>query len=530
METVDTSGRRRGSGGHKPRPSSQDPDSFTHRARADVPVAAGGDRSARSAISDLWSAPGMPFPGLACGAGAGMDRSGVPGAPSCLDPTGKVLPDGVAEGTTGVDGAAGLVAEGVVAVEPADLVFAPRHRRPPPLRLAARWWHEAARALPRQRRQRALLAAGAGVVVLGLVVGLLHVLGGAGSTLSIAPVRASGLGADGGGVAVSPRQHASASGQSPSPKSSLPPSALQTPTSLPSSTTSSGIVPPAGGSATGSVGSSTAAVPTLTTAAAQVVADDLWTQRVQALSSDNLSALAQVESGAALAGDTAQLQAGTVTVPPASSPQVLVPEETTYPWQFVASEASGPSTSIAVYFKASATASWTITVATTFPTPSAASLSASGTGPASLASLATAWQQWATSGSAPSAAGAPFLPEAAYQSVGQHLGAAAGLAATEGLDDQVTFTPDPAAGSSFVDRSMGLSCGALQETVVFTSSTGGTITQPASRTTWGASLGPGAYKSVTQQSVYEVCLGGSPSGTEVLGGTGGVVSSTGVPG
>lgn len=487
------------------------------------------DRCAQSRrTTDIWSGPGLPFPGLSGGVFQPAGDPVVGLADGLAEPLGLVEPADSVEPRD--------------SVEPADLVVVPKRQRLSVIQTVFRWRRQVGRALPTERRTRLLLGLLVGVVLVAVVVGLFEVVGGS-TPRSLVITGASASARRGGPIAGSGRSStrrpaSSAGGTAPTrrlaPKSSLPKSALQVPAS------SSSTPPPASSTPTGLGSSGSAAppgsstVPVLTVGEAQLVAQGLWSRRIAALSSDDLPALATVESGVALAGDTAQLQDGTADVAPSNgSLQVLVPSQTTFPWEFVGTETSGGTASLAVFFKATAASAWTISLTTTFPVSSARSLGASGatgTGtPASLASLASAWQQWASAGSPPSAAGAAFLPEAAYQSVGQQVAEVSGLAAMRGLDVQTTFAPSSNAGATFSGgNSLGVSCGAIQETSVYTSSSGQPITQPANRSTWGGALGPGQYVRITQQSVYEVCLGGSSSGTLVLGGTGGVYATTGV--
>jgi len=480
----------------------------------------------------LWSWPGEPFPGLVGVPADGLRRSTPDSATHVSSPVEIVasLADVLADEMAGARPTGRFSSSRPASTVPVsgDLVVVPDHRRRPIGGRVDRSRQQLLDNIPGDGRHRALVALSAAVVLIALSVGMLDVFGASSSS----PVGAASSRGD-AGVASHPdaaggdaRSAGSASPEVPTehavaPKSSLPTTALQLP---PASSVLPVPATPVNPSAS-TTPTDTSAAPLITTAEAQLVADGLWARRLAALASGDGAALAGIDSGAALASDTAVLDAGARAVPPGSgAPQVVVPVQTAYPLEFSGSVVEGDDTALAAFFRASASTSWTISLVTTFPTASPPVAEATRL-PLSLASLASAWQQWATLGTAPSAASAAFLPEDAYQSIGQQVAEQAGLAAMRGLEERATFVPDASPGASLTDGTLGLTCGAIQQTVVLTPKPGGTITQPASRATWGASVSPGQYRSVTQLAVYQVCLGGSVSGTVVLSGSGGTYST-----
>lgn len=383
----------------------------------------------------------------------------------------------------------------------------------------ARWWRRPSRT--------AVIA-----IVLVVVAGL----------LGVAAIHHGG-GTNGSGTDVAARTHvpsshpggsaATSSGATTStPKSSLPKSALVPPTSAPTSspTSSSGT---SSGSGTGTGGVSETGP--LTTSSAQSILLSLWQARDAAFTQGSAAALAGVDTGAALDGDTAMIDAH--ENPPnldLSAASVVLLSTQTYPVEFLAAM-PGLSTSgqaieeLAAISQSAAGGPWKLSLVIDVPSADASATSGSTSGDVGLSaldSLATAWQQWATTGTAPAGQQPALADSGAYTEVGQDAAEQVAMSSLQGLAEHVTFQPD----TSFVVQtpaSPGTICGAVQETAVFTSPSGAVLTQPASQATWGPELAPGAYRSVTEQSIYQVCMVEVSSTIEVFGGNGGRFATTG---
>lgn len=265
----------------------------------------------------------------------------------------------------------------------------------------------------------------------------------------------------------------------------------------------------------------------------------LWGKRSAALSSHDLAALAAIDSGPALQGDTAIIDgASTPPTVDAASPQIQVTSAQSYPLGFVAAmSGTGASGSaieqLAAFTQSASGAPWTISllvdvptveVSTAAPAPGAVA----SIGGAALDALAASWQQWAQSGAPPTGGAVPFAATAAYSTVGTQQAQQVGLSALRGVHEQVVFQSEPASLLQFPGQTSTV-CGAVQETAVFTGASGGAVTQPPDQATWGASVAPGPYRSVTEESVYQVCLASVNGAVHVLGGNGGQFSVSAAP-
>lgn len=324
------------------------------------------------------------------------------------------------------------------------------------------------------------------------------------------------------------------------PKSSLPKSALLPP---PPSGSSAASVP--AGSATVPAGSSGTTAgsnpsPALSQGAAKLALARVWQTRQAALQQHAAGALAAVDSGAALQGDTAavEAQAAPATVDLSKASVVLLSAQS-WPLDFAAvvpgTTAGGQAVDeLANLVQPAQGAPWTFTLVVEIPLAELAAVPRSA-GPLSattLDTLAADWQQWAATGSAPN--GAPFAAGDAYGAVGQAVADQESMSQLQGLREQVTFQPEtpsivqPSASGPSGPSGPSAVCAAIQQTAVFTSTSAKPVTQPADRSTFGPGLVPGQYRSVTEESVVQVCLAQTSGGTAVLGGNGGRYATAGV--
>lgn len=330
----------------------------------------------------------------------------------------------------------------------------------------------------------------------------------------------------------------------------------------------SGESPPPGDSTVASLLGVLSATPetpgvTIDQALAMRIVDTMWPVREQALDTDDGAPLAGFETGSALAGDPADLLAracgcNDYTPRTIATHDLFVPKQTAYPAWFIAELTTGPvdvtssDVSLMVFTRASAAAHWMLSLETGYsigaPTAWVYATPETMTSGFDLPSpvhnelpgdLAAYYQHWAADGTAPTS---PFAPGVFTSAVGQTQVATDKTYAAEGQLHRVSYSVDLTAdgvwsASANNDRdqpSYGwtLTCGTEHYVSVTTLAKGATpIVQPADLSTWGSTLPPGQYTSVTQWGLHESCFMDDPYGTPyiVLGHEGGVTRSTGVP-
>jgi hypothetical protein len=334
------------------------------------------------------------------------------------------------------------------------------------------------------------------------------------------------------------------------------------------------VSPPAGATSPGAVPTvatllavlnTTPATPGVTVDPAQagLIVDTMWPVRETALDSDNLGTLATFESGIALQGDTAELAASACGCPPPpprpiATRRLFVPKQSAYPSWFMSELTTSPvagspaDVSFMVFTRASPEAHWMLTLETeyafatggawVYATP--ASLSGGFDLPSPPhnelpADLGAYYEQWADTGVAPPTS--PFASGVFTSSLGQMQATQDEALAAEGLVHRVAYSADVAQDGDWTvaannlkadpDFGWALSCGTVRYEAVTTLAPGAAaMLQPADRSTWGTTLAPGQYKSITQWGLHETCFLDDLAGIPylVLGHNGGVVRSTGV--
>lgn len=287
---------------------------------------------------------------------------------------------------------------------------------------------------------------------------------------------------------------------------------------------------------------------TIDKALATQIVTAVWPVREQAIDTNDIASLSTFESGAALEGDTALYgtpHCGCHT-PAARSIElvsVFVPKQTTFPADFLA-EVTMPSdggpfagVTLLVVSRASGLTPWTVTLATGYadnsvgppivyvaPVPSGnfnAALPATHVDLDALpAALATYYEHWATTGTAPTAA--QFAPGyfTSYKGGGLHV-----FGETVGIDaiHHMVYSADPTtdgewsfAGESFEQAPQYgwiLSCGTVRYEDVSTPAVAGTLlNQPSDQSTWGPTLTPGRYSQITEWGLHESCFAIDPTG------------------
>jgi hypothetical protein len=293
------------------------------------------------------------------------------------------------------------------------------------------------------------------------------------------------------------------------------------------------------------------------------IVDTMWPVREQALDTDDATPLAGFETGSALQGDTADLLARACgcddyTPRTVATHNLFVPRETAYPAWFIAELTTGPvdvtssDVSLMVFTRASAAAHWMLSLETgyaigaptawVYATPETMTSGFDRPSPIHNelpGELAAYYQHWATHGTAPTS---PFAPGVFTSAIGLTQVATDKTYAAEGQVHRLVYSVDLAAdgvwsASANNDRdqtSYGwtLTCGTEHYVATTTLAKGAApIMQPADLSTWGATLPPGQYTSVTQWGLHESCFMDDPYGTPyiVLGHAGGVTRSSGVP-
>jgi hypothetical protein len=301
---------------------------------------------------------------------------------------------------------------------------------------------------------------------------------------------------------------------------------------------------------------------TIDPALAQRIVDTLWPVREAALASDDLEQLSPFETGTALQGDSAEMAADACGCKqPARQLAVrdlFVPKQTTYPAWFVSEVTTGPTAdspadvAFMVFTRASLSAHWMLALETEYafagggawvyatPASTGAGFDLSSPPHNELpADLGAYYEHWADTGMAPPAS--PFAPGPYTTTIGETQVKEDESLAAQGEIHRVTYSVDlaqdgdwtVAANNVRTEPSYGwaLSCGTVRYEAVTTLATGApAILQPADRSTWGATLAPGQYTSVTQWGLHETCFLDDIDGMPylVFGHDGGVIRSTGV--
>ena len=310
---------------------------------------------------------------------------------------------------------------------------------------------------------------------------------------------------------------------------------------------------------------STPTTPGVTVDPAQAarIVDTLWPVREQALDTDDVSTLAEFETGSALQGDTADLVAIACGCPaprprPIVTSNLFVPRQSSYPSWFISEvttspvEGSSPDVSLMVMTRASAQAPWMVSLETgySFATGKAwvDATPASMTGGFDLPmaprnelpkDLAAYYQHWADDGASPPTT--PFASGVFTSAIGQTQVTLDKTLAAEGQVHHVVYSYDlvhdgdwaVAANNVEEQSSYGwaLSCGTVRYEAVTTLAPGAQpIVQPPDLSTWGSTLPAGQYTKITQWGLHESCFLDDPYGIPylVLGHNGGVVRSASV--
>jgi hypothetical protein len=301
---------------------------------------------------------------------------------------------------------------------------------------------------------------------------------------------------------------------------------------------------------------------TIDPALAQRIVDTLWPVREIALASDDLNQLAPFETGSALQGDAAEMAANACGCTPPPRPlavrDLFVPKQSTYPAWFVGEVTTGPTTgspadvAFMVFTRASLSAHWMLALETeyafsgggawVYATPE--SMAGGFDLPSSPhnelpADLGAYYEHWADTGMAPPTS--PFAPGTYTTTIGETQVKEDERFAALGEIHRVTYSVDVAqdgdwtvaANNVRTEPSYGwaLSCGTVRYEAVTTLAPGApAILQPVDRSTWGATLAPGQYTSVTQWGLHETCFLDDLTGIPylVFGHDGGVIRSSGV--
>jgi hypothetical protein len=284
------------------------------------------------------------------------------------------------------------------------------------------------------------------------------------------------------------------------------------------------------------------ASPVQIVAMAKNIATSLWTTRNAALVAVDFKALARIETGSALQIDAYNLYLTECGCNAPSKPgsisslQVLVPEQTAYPLDFLAAvqvaQASGPE--LMVFTKASAEAPWLVAFDTISNEPSQILPPQAPVVPGEPAGIfppiavsvgAQALQQMvsylnttatndnnAPSQSTPfgSSPGAGGVADAFSPGTGTSPGPPALTYSS------VASSPGPSAIWSFPATGMepgatNMSCGTVQETTTSTATTSASLVQQGMD--FGAILANGDYKAITEISGIETCVVSLSNGT-----------------
>jgi hypothetical protein len=296
---------------------------------------------------------------------------------------------------------------------------------------------------------------------------------------------------------------------------------------------------------------------------ARRIVDTMWPVREAALASADPENLAAFENGAALQGDAAEMAANACgcSLQPRQLAvrNLFVPRQSTYPAWFMSEVGTAPinglpaGVSFMVFTRTSVTAHWMLSLETEYSVASGGAWVYAD--PASLAGgfdlpspphnelpadLGAYYQHWANAGTAPPTS--PFASGPFTTSIGQaQVKEDVGLAA-EGERHRVTYSVDIAQDGVWTAAAdnvkaqppfgWALSCGTVRYEAVTTLAPGASpILQPADQSSWGATLAPGQYTSVTQWGLHEACFLDDLAGIPylVLGHDGGVIRSIGVP-
>ena len=318
---------------------------------------------------------------------------------------------------------------------------------------------------------------------------------------------------------------------SPSPRSSSSPNGSTSPTAPGDDSLGNPAVARPTPADTGFLTMSSDSGVVITPAQATDVVVGLWDMREQALKASSTSQLKLIEGGVALVADTNALQCRCISfdVLDASSVSAVVPRGSTYPYYFFGEVAANQDGSglvdVFVVSRASAAATWQITLESGFSTDQSADGDLDTTGWAGdagkavdadghgFAQLEQLWQQAKDSGKKDPGA---FYKQSwlASDRLDELARYPQDKPQANGLRGHVTFGVDTSVAPKSVEASSGdLVCGAISETVVYTPAAGHVIEQDPDRPLFGQGLAPGAYLSVTGRVDWQICLeqyAGSP--------------------
>jgi len=301
------------------------------------------------------------------------------------------------------------------------------------------------------------------------------------------------------------------------------------------------------------------ASPQQTVTMARAIATSLWTSRNQALAQGDADTIAAIETGPARLIDDYDLvmaQCGCAVAPAIgtiSSLQVIVPEQTGYPLDFLAAVQVGPATTpeLLVLTKESPQASWLIVFDTSggpnnqvglLDAPSEPGMPLGLVPPSPNSAGVGAFQELVSyiaadpNDNGPTSTvfgyttGVPGVVEALYEPNGEKSGTSSDpppSAYTNAVSDQ------PAAGfwtfavAGMEKDAVSLSCGTVQNTTTFTATTSAPLVEQ------GPShlvIAPGDYSKVLQVTAVETCVMGLSNGSlDDYGNTQGQLSATGSP-
>lgn len=258
---------------------------------------------------------------------------------------------------------------------------------------------------------------------------------------------------------------------------------------------------------------------------AQTVVAGLWAMREQALHSSSTSTLQQIETGPALAADMNAMscRCSRFDVLKPSNLSAVVPKASTYPAYFLGEVAAQRDDSdglfdLFVISRSAATSSWRISLVSGFASDASTTDDVDDTGWAGDASgalgsdghgfaeLAAIWQQAKDTGAhdAGNFDTRSWLVSDRLDELAKYR---QDTPQANGLRAHVTFAVDPTVPFRAVEASTGdLVCGAIRETVVYIPAAGHAIEQDADQLAFGATVPPGAYRSMTATVDWQVCL------------------------
>lgn len=298
------------------------------------------------------------------------------------------------------------------------------------------------------------------------------------------------------------------------------------------------------------------ATPAETVAMAKSIASSIWTRRNQALVGGDTRMLASIESGDALKVDLyavylAECGCRQAFKPGAiSSLQVLVPQQTTYPLDFMAAYLIAASTNpeLMVFTKASANAEWLVSLDTVglnqFTMPLAPAISGEPSGIVSNLTSSSGTQVMQELVSYLNAT--QNAPTAANEQSSLFSTNAAEIPDNAGVPPSGPFTGSPPYSSSSAASSPSpsgvwsfpvsglesgastISCGSIEDTTTSSITTTAPLVQQGS--TFGPYLSSGSYKTIVGVTGIETCVVGLSNGRlDIFGSSGGQIAESGTP-